>query len=257
MIAGWLALASAWAVEFSVAPVQSELAVSAGSTAQHTLQVQNKGDQVLAVRTYVWDWWYQGAGHRFEPPGTFERSAASWFTAFPQEVQLNAGETTEIRLNASVPTGVEGGWYAVAFVEAHPVREDPQSGLQLLPGGRIASLLMLRVGRSGAPKLETTPFVVKSQPGTPLVLSMDVTDTGDLHTFVQLKAVVRDARGGVVDRLDERGLRLLPGQTRPLEADGSTPLAAGTYEIVGSLVYGDDQALPLRSVVQLGTPTTP
>ncbi|MCB9688693.1 MAG: hypothetical protein H6735_26880 [Alphaproteobacteria bacterium] len=242
----------AWAVEFSVAPVQSELVVAPGSTVTHTLQVQNQGDQVLSVRTYVWDWWYDGPSHRFEPPGTFERSAAGWFTVFPQEVQLNPGEVAKVQLNGSIPNDIEAGWFAVAFVEAHPVQEDPAGGMQLLPGGRIGSLLMLRAGRTGTRTLEAGTPRVTSVSGAPLDAFFDLTDKGDVHTFVELRAVLRDAKGGVVDRLDVRGMRLLPGQTRPLEAKGTTPLAAGDYELVGSFVYGDDQVLPVRTVLHLG-----
>jgi hypothetical protein len=253
-----LAARDAGAVEFTVSPVQSDLEIRAGGTAQLVLTVQNQGTDVIGVKTYLWDWWYSDTGHRFEPPGTLDRQAAAWFTPFPRELQLAPDESAVVQLNGSIPKDVSGGYYTVAFVEARPLQPESGAGMGITPGGRIGSLVLLRVAATGTPALALGAVEVSAADGAPAAVSVALSDGGDVHTFATLRAVVRDGAGNVVDRIDGRPLRLLPGQRRSLEVKGTVPLPPGRYEIVGTVEStGGGAPLALRSEFQVPTPAVP
>ena len=248
---------TASAISLTVAPAQQTIDMQAGSSASRTLTVTNNGDGALTVNAYAWDWWYQEDGrHAFGPPGTYERSGATWVTMDPEVQVVGPGETAQIRVHVSMPSSVDGGAYAVAFIEARAGTPSSE-GFSMRPGGRIAVPILMASDGTQDHSLALLDANVEAPTATsPLTLRLTGENQGDTHAFPEFMGAIRSSRDqDVLARFQGNPKRLLPGQVDTIEATWSGTLPPGEYEVIGTVVSGDGQSEPVRQSFTVGTST--
>lgn len=246
---------TAAAVSLTVAPAQQTIDMRAGSTASRTLSVTNNGETSLTVNAYAWDWWYGEDGrHAFGPPGTFERSGATWVSMVPEVLVVQPGETRQIAIHVSMPDNIDGGGYAVAFVEARAGTPETD-GFSMRPGGRIAVPILMSAAGTADHSLVLLDASVRPPSDTePLTLTLTGENRGDTHSFPEFMGAIRSVRDQtILARFQGNPKRMLPGQITTMEATWSGTLAPGDYDVIGTVVYGDGRSEPVREPFSVGS----
>ncbi len=246
---------TASAISLTVAPAQQTIEMEAGSTASRTLSITNNGETPLTVNAYAWDWWYHADGrHAFGPPGTFERSGATWVSMVPEVQVVQPGDTARIAVHVSMPENVDGGHYAVAFVEARTGTPSSE-GFSMRPGGRIAVPILMSTQGTEDHSLSLLSASIDPPTATsPLTLRLTSENRGDTHSFPEFMGAIRDRRDHeVLARFQGNPKRILPGQTADMEATWSGTLDPGDYEVIGTVVYGDGRSEPVRESFSVGS----
>ena len=244
------------ALSLTVSPAQHTIDMLPGTTESRTISVTNNGEGEITVNAYAWDWWYQDDGsHAFAPPGTFERSGATWVNMTPDVQVLGPGETAQINVHVSMPSNIDGGYYAVAFVEAR-AGTPASEGFSMRPGGRIAvPILMAGTGTEDRSLNVLNADIQPPSSTSPLTLTLTGQNQGDTHEFPEFMGAVFSVEDqAVLARFQGHPKRMLPGQIRDIEATWSGTLSPGEYEVIGTLVYGDGNSVPIREAFSVDSP---
>ncbi len=232
--------APAHALSVTVTPAEHRVQMDAGSTETRSLAVTNNGAGEITISAYAWDWWYKADGsHQFGPPGTLERSGSTWVSMVPEKLVIAPGTTGHFEVHVSMPDRTTGGYYAVAFLEARS--GTPWSeGFGMRPGARVAVPMLMEA--SGTPTHEMSLLDAEVTPPSdtqPLTISLKSRNSGDTHEFPEFMGAIRSIDNQeIVARFRGKPTRMLPGQERIIEASWSGGLPPGSYEVIGSLVYG-------------------
>src|SRR5262245_22860789 len=89
---------------------------------QFDVAVSNDGHTPVPMRGTVMDLWFDPRTNEkvFAPPGTLPRSASNWITFVPSTFIVPPHGTAKVKLVITPPADVDGGSYAVLFVESKP-----------------------------------------------------------------------------------------------------------------------------------------
>ncbi|MBW2257407.1 MAG: hypothetical protein JRI25_22805 [Deltaproteobacteria bacterium] len=246
----------AWALSLTVAPGTVDVVVPAGSSEQVYIDVGNGGQTPLEVRAYLFDWWHEAGQQQFPPPGTVERSAALWSSVVPARLTLDAKSRDRLILVVAPPADAIGGFFAVVFVDAAAV-PNPEAAPATTLGlsARVGVLVAVRVQGTGNDALVVAGVEVRPPTeSTPLEVSAQVRNTGDVHLKPETRVVVLDGDEQVRAKLAERHPIVLPGQDASLESQWGGELEPGAYTALVTVVFGEGQATTVEHVFAVGTP---
>lgn len=223
-------MTAAHALSLGLSKLEVELQARPGGAYSEVLKVQNSSDQTVEVRVELSDWWFEGAGHRFQPVGSEVRSAAIWTATSKPTLVLAAGEIGEVEVHGTVPAGTApGGYYAAVFFNTVD-SDDVAASMSM---GTLVSVIVGSPEDAQVTCLE--PGVVTTDGAAQVTLPCKV--EGVVHERLTLKAVVRDAAGAIVHRGSSFEARILPGQQRNVVFDVPS-LSPGTYQLDGLLSGG-------------------
>lgn len=248
----------AQAFQLTVAPARALVEVEPGGTSTFPVMVTNEGDLALYVRGYAVDLAYvEGKGLLARPPGTTEHSAVNWIQVVPREMDLPAHESAQFQVTVSAPPEARDAAYATVFVHTQIANTASGSGSKMQ--GRIGVHAFVRVRGTGteAVDVRSVDFVAPTEtsPGT---ISLLLENTGSVYVQPEFKGMVRTTDGEVLGRIDARAYRpFLPGEPIPLEMHWSGFLEPGAYELVGTVLFGDQRALPLVHPFAVQDPEQP
>ncbi len=224
----------AWAFSFSVEPARVQLAVPAGKRRGTTVTVDNsKADQPVHLRVSVHDVVYLPDGtNDFPPPGSTAWSCATWLRVTPEELDIPAGTTAEVRVSAVAPPDAAGGYYAVIFFETTPSYAAQGIGINFRLGA-LTEVVIPNTARAQA-KLARLAF----QP--PREIRVEIFNEGNVLVRPTGKIKIFDAQNKSVAKLEFNPDRLgvLPKTLRAFVATLEQPLPKGTYHLRTELDYG-------------------
>jgi hypothetical protein len=249
ILAGFLVAflpATASGFGLSLSPRRVLLDIPAGDSTSYTLRVSLEGEQPVVLRAYAWDYWHGSTGRFTAPPGTTERSAAGWVEVVPREAPATPEHPLEFLVTVSVPSDAVGGYYGMLYVQTDLGSEDA-SGNESRTGVSVGAVLAVRVTGTGSEALEISGSqFVPPTASRPAAVTIDGKNTGDVHIPVEFRGVVRTTDGEVLGKVTTGHPRwFFPGESFSLEARWSTPMEPGAYELAGSVLYGEDLAIPL------------
>lgn len=239
----WLVPDAAYALALAVAPARAEVQVPAGGAASFEVQVLNKGSEPLPLRMYAWDLWYDDTHKLFAPPGTQPRSAAGWVQIVPRDAVLPAGERLDLLVTVSAPPEATGGAYAMVFVESIPGPDAPSGRA----GARMGIQVLTSVAGTGARQIRVGDASFRMPTETrPAAVLLDVVNRGDVHLSPTFHGLIRTSDGELLGRIGSEGRPwLLPGEHTALTMQWTQPMEPGAYELVGTVVYGENLAVPV------------
>jgi hypothetical protein len=201
-----------------LSPPVVELQLPPGGWRRFSIRVSNDGPDVLPVSVSTAGVTLDSDGSPKLAPADDDWSCAGWIELDKTSLELGPAASDDVSAQVKVPRGVRGGRYAVVLFRTE-MQGERRPGLQLRITAATATVVMLRVGRTGLGRGEVTGFGVGlSQEGDPQFTAA-FENTGDIHVRLQGSVTVRDQGGRVVARL-------------PLEVGTGTVLPCGRRHVL-------------------------
>ena len=234
------------------------LQIPAGESSEASFAVENVGkEETINLALYLGDWSQEGDGdRRYLPPETLSNSCAEWIELSRTQLELPAGESTDISFTVTVPSGAAGSYWAVLFVQIEPgpvTTEAPETetghAIGIREVWRKAVFIYETVPGTEEPDATIGSLGAKIDRNSGLVnISLEFENTGN--------TILRDVVGSI-DLIDQTGevadtvaipkFMILPGSTRVFELKSSKKLAPGVYIARAGVDYGDALASAQRA----------
>ena len=243
-----------------------------GETAVDFVTVVNSSEVPQAVTIEPVDWVPVSPGtQHYLPPGSLDRSLASWLRFWPSEASIEPGDSVDVQVELRAPTSAEGCYWGMLFVKlagvsgsGEPDESSSSVGMQVILGvavyancgsgdiqGRIASfatapadparqlLLILEFEDTGITRLDPTGYI-------------DIIDTDGL-TVRQLRLSEFVSLPGTCQKIEIPLTRLPSNDVRqegtPFEGD--PPLPAGNYLAIAIIDYGGDALVGAQCLFEI------
>lgn len=220
---------------FSIEPARLEFSISTGRQKGRTVTIDNsKSDEPLHLKIYAQDIIFLPDGtHDFPPAGSTQWSCANWLRVIPEEIDIPAGRTQNVRVNISVPAAdVQGGYYAMLFFESSPTYIEQGLGINF----RLGALVEVIIPKTELfkAKLANLSFF------KPDNIQVDIFNEGNVLIRPKGKIKVLDSQGKKLRQLDFNLQRLgvLPKTLRKFYLELAQPLAKGRYRLKAEIDYG-------------------
>jgi len=225
-----------------ISPTSQEVKLNPGGTTSGTLVVINDGDSDITYKVYATD--YQVHDENYHGDFTNEGkspvlSAVSWFKLPSGALVVKSRQEQNLSYTITVPPGAAvGGHYAAVFIETIPPPPTPGSA-RINRIDRVGSLFYLAVGgglHSGGMVLPLTVPLLQSQ--SPVIGSLSVKNTGNVHFQADVQAQLSDPFGKVGKPMAERG-EVLPSTTRRFDISLPSSSPIGLYNVSVTVRYLD------------------
>lgn len=221
------------ALAFSIEPSRIELSLPAGRQRGKMISIDNsKSDEPLHLKMYVEDVIFLPDGtNDFPAAGSTAWSCAKWVKIIPDEIDIPAGRTQNVRVNVSVPQDAKGGYYAMVFFESTPTYVD---GLGI--NFRLGGLLDVSVAKTEIrqAKLASFSFIEPSR------IAVDIFNEGNVLIRPKGRIKILNSRKRKIGQLDFNPQRLgiLPQTLRKFYLDLKEPLSKGDYYLKAEIDVG-------------------
>ena len=229
-----LPIPSAWAFGFSVEPTRAELSIPAGKRRGQTLTVRNaKPDEAIHLKIYARDVLYLPEGKiEFPPAGSTDWSCASWIQMVPEELDVPAGASRDVRISVIVPPDATGGRYAMVFFESGASYATEGIGVNF----RVGSLIETVVRGTERRQMQLKDVVVAA----PSHGEVSLFNTGNILIRPSGQVKVFDAAGKKVVQVPFNPIMLgvFPKTLRKLTTKLDQPLPPGAYRFRVEVDYG-------------------
>lgn len=222
------------AYAFSVEPARIELSIAPGRQRGRTVTIDNsRSDESLHLKIYMQDVVFLPDGtNDFPAAGSTSWSCANWVTVIPEEIDVPAAKTRNVRINISVPLEAKGGYYGMLFFESSSA---VIQGLGI--NFRIGGLVDVTVSGSEErmAKLANISFDNNKQG-----IGIDIFNEGNVLMRPKGRIKILDARGKKIRELqfNPEGWGVLPKSMRKFYTSLNQPLAKGEYRLRAEIDYG-------------------
>jgi len=233
---------------FVVTPMEFHVTVATNENGVYTFWVRNRGEETIALKVYVGDFWIEPDGKEaFLDPGTVGRSCSKWIAVSPEEFELAPDESKAVRFEISVPPEKTGSYWGMVFVEQtnKPTIKTAQKGQQ--------QFNILSFQRVGVRVFEDTPG---SRPGEGKVINVSVGEglkdeflrvaltmenKGDMLLKCKGTIDIKDDKGETVESLTVSEFNCYPMSKRIVSSSiKDKVLKAGHYSALAVIDYGAD-----------------
>jgi hypothetical protein len=238
------------AQQITVSPPAKQLSVDPGGSVKETFEVINSGDKAYALEVSSSAYFVEGTAYEptFKPlPG--KTNASQWvsITGFGAKT-LNGKETRKINYSVNVPANTAaGGYYAVIFAEAKPLKTENGG---VVTTNRVGHILYITVKGQIETKGTLTalelPGVVLDDAVKPGVL---VGNTGGVHFTSKVTQTAKNVLGKAVYSAELERI-VLPETQREITSEWDQTPPFGIYKIEQSAtVAGKDQSVAAKWVL--------
>jgi hypothetical protein len=224
----------AGAFGFSVEPSRIELVVPAGKRRGQSVIVKNGRSEPLHLTTYVRDIIYLPDGTSdFPPEGSTDWSCAAWVHVVPNELEIPANSSQEVRVSVIAPSEAEGGKYAMLFFETGP---SYASGDGIGVNFRIGALVQAVI--PGTERYEASMKNLTVTP--PSEIRTDIFNNGNLLLRPKGQIKIFEVGGKKVRQLsfNPNLLGVLPSTLRSFSTTLEEPLPSGSFRVKIEVDYG-------------------
>lgn len=243
--------AAAGVCSFEVSPLTVELQMTPGRAYTGTIQIANTSEEPEHIHAYCQDWTLKPDGVVvFLPAGKLPGSASPWVQLVPTELDLEPGQTQQVRYTVRVPAEASGEARTAVIFEAEVMElSAPEGPSRLVP--RIGTIMYVECGPKSPARARALRLEIDRSGG---VLAIE--NLGASHLRFKGYLEVRDERGVLVRRHDLNPFVVLPapfnrhnGRLGPEVLSG---LVAGRYEITAILDHGGEALLGARVETEIG-----
>jgi len=221
------------ALAFGVEPSRIELSIAGGKQKGATVTISNlRSPEPLHIRIYAQDIMFLPDGtNDYLPVGSTDWSCSRWIKVVPEELDIPAGGTVNVRVSIAVPEEAKGGYYSMLFFETGGFSPE---GLSI--NFRIGALVDISVLNTEVrqAKIENISFVKPDQ------FVVDVFNEGNVLVRPGGKIKILDARGKRIKQVSFNSSRVgvLPKTLRKFTVDLEQPLSRGKYTAKAEIDYG-------------------
>jgi hypothetical protein len=244
-VLGTVATPPARAQSLGLAPAEVRYKFQPGQPFEFDLAVSNDGATPEPMRVSVTDFWYNDKNEKvFGTPGSSPRSAANWLEFVPRQLTVPARGTSRVKVIATPPLQVSGGYYAVIFVESKPQLAQPATVEKkaVYTNLRLGCLVLL-----SAKNTEHYGIKVSDAQFTPpgannaMELAFTLDNQSNTHIFPETRLAILDSQHGLAAKAEGEVKRFLPQQKERLSITWSGTLSRGSYTAILTVLYGEDQ----------------
>lgn len=221
-----------------ISPTKLTVSADPGEKLKGEFVVLNSGDSPIKYKVYVNDLGIKNEDYEktFEPlPGA--TSPVSWITVPEGTKTLAPNGKAKLDYSIAVPFNASPrGYYAVIFAETIEPEVDT-TGVGRVK--RVGSLVYLTVKGDSKEKGEFLGFKTDTwQKDLPLVSSIRIQNSGNVHFEVKGEMRLKDVFGNLVDKTDVSGT-LLPETIRNFKPELSPDHMVGLYKVEGEVKFLD------------------
>jgi hypothetical protein len=221
------------ACAFSIEPARIELSIPAGKQKGKAITIDNSmSDEPLHLKIYMQDVVFLPDGtNDFPPAASTVYSCANWVKIIPEEIDMPAGKTQNIRISVSVPAQAKGGYYGMLFFESSA---GTAQGLNI--NFRIGGLVDITVTNTE----ERSAKIGNIALNTPKQIDIDIFNEGNVLLRPKGKIKIFDTRGKRIKQIDFnlQSWGVLPKSMRKFHTELDRPLSQGQYTIKAEIDYG-------------------
>jgi hypothetical protein len=206
-----------------VSPLSIESIISTGNNTLSPVIVTNTDTkETIRIKAEVLGFGQNDAG--ISIPLTEDQSqntAVPFISLNPAEFELKPGESGKINLNASIPSGSEGGKYATIVIG-----QVPEAGVSIL--GNVAVIVMLTIGESTLVKsLQITGVTIERlEPDGPITFITTINNSGNIHVRPGGQiSITKDEKK--IENLNVEPHLIIPGYDRQFVTKWDPPQNAG------------------------------
>jgi hypothetical protein len=229
-----LASPNVWGFGFSVEPSRIEVVVPAGKRRGQTLIVKNDRSEPMHLTTYVRDVVYlpDGTGD-FPEEGSTDWSCARWVHVVPEELEIPAKSSQEVRVSVIAPPDASGGRYAMLFFETGPsYAQEDGIGVNFRIGALIQAVIpgTERYAASMKNVIVTPPSEIRTE----------LFNDGNLLIRPRGQIKLFEAGGKKVRQVpfNPNLVGVLPSTLRTFSSTLEEPLPPGAYRVRVEVDYG-------------------
>lgn len=227
-----------------------------GQTHESIIELENRDSQDKKVMIYQTDYKYLASGDiSFPPPGTCNRSNASWLIFSPKVVELTAGQKTQVKFLIRAPrdssrTGTYWSMLMVQNMEKGIPEKVENAALQPFPASRYGVQIITQMGNTGKIAVEFTSATVVNH-NAKRYLVVDIENKGTRYATPELWLEVFTIDGQKAGRFISDSAGILPGCGIRREIDISS-LPKGMYSslLIADCGHKDVFGLDLKLVLQ-------
>jgi hypothetical protein len=241
-----------------VAPASVEAKVKRGTTYTQTYTLTNGTSERLRFSCSLIDYWYDENNQRVTGrPGTLPRSASLWVQFTPEATAVEPHSSATVKATFTVPLSAAGGYYTMTVFEAMPIKVSstpPAAGNAATAAIAIRFRGLVMLATEDADQYDVRIAGGKVSPptsATPLEMSVNVRNGGNVHARLRGAFALLDARGVLAGRGKIEPDKLLPGQGKTLRVPWAGELQPGRYTAVVTLSYDRVGMEPATLVYEL------
>lgn len=221
-----------------------ELSVQPGQSLNHSVTVQNPGkaaEASMTIATYTSDFVLPVSGEaQYLSGGSLKTSLGRWLQVTPGTFRLGPGEKQQVRYTISVPAGAAPGLYwGVLFFKSEspgPAAAPSANSVTMNYKIDVGQIIYVQVGQA---RMDAKLSAVQASYAPDNVsVSATVKNLGTGLVRAAGRAVVVDSAGQTVAVIELGESVALPGYTRAFTGSAAQKLAAGQYQVLIALKYG-------------------
>jgi hypothetical protein len=221
----------------TLSPIRNELEIAPGTSLDGVLLVTNSTSNPIIVNLSAEE--FSVIDQQYDYSFTEESNVAKWVNFNSNEVNLNAGESREVKYNVGVPLSAEpGGRYISLFAST----DTGQQAQGVISRQRIASLLYITVTgdvtRSGNLIGLTSPWLISDKSDWSATLQ----NVGTTHYRSRYSVSVQDLFGNEMADKTTGSTLILPGTVRLIDNKLPIPRFPGLYKVIYTIGLGDTPA---------------
>ncbi len=217
----------------SIEPARLELSIPAGRQRGKVVTIDNSDSpDPVHLKIYMEDVVFLPDGTTDYPPaGSTEYSCSKWIKVIPEEIDVPAKRSMNVRVNVAVPEGARGGYYGMLFFETTPT---VNNGLGI--NFRLGGLVDVSVTGTEERKASLAN-ITWDRPNT---VEIQVFNEGNVLIRPKGKIKIFDSRNKRVALADfnPQGWGVLPKSSRVLKAQLKESLKSGQYRLRAEIDYG-------------------
>lgn len=227
-----------------------DLDTTPGQTVSGEVLVDNETDQPQQARVYLRDYLFFADGtNAYDPPGTMERSNASWVQFSPENLTIPPGASATVSYSITIPGDVDPGtWWSMLMVESvdpnsaestvgEETEQERELGFRQVTRYGVQLASHVREGGQRDVAFDRIQLVADEDGNT--WFRSDVINTGTLMMHPEVYMRVFAADGSEFGPFEGVQYRLYPGTSVQQRIDLSA-LEPGTYQALLIVDDGDD-----------------
>lgn len=230
-----------------MSPPRVQLAALAGSQVTGIVSVDNPNPvTALDVTVSMNDVLMGPSGELiWLEPGSHQWSLAPWLTVNPLEFTLGPAQGRAVSYTVTVPDGApDGTYWSTLFLDSagpNGYERDIQ-GIGVVTRVRVGHFVYVDVGN---PTRQGRIVGLTYDPGVeaPPSVRVQISNTGTGLLRLSGSVEVRDAMGGLVERVTVEDEASFPGATHDILFPLASRLAPGNYTLLAVLDYGGSSVL--------------
>jgi P pilus assembly chaperone PapD len=239
----FLAITPAARASFSIMPMETQQRMTVGETRlTDEIEVYNSGNEPLHVSASAVAWKLTSGGeYEYSEAGTEPLSCANWIQLSPAQFNVLPQKSVRVRYTITAPQNFTNEHRAMIFFTSRPLPVKAGNGMGVMIATRMGCKLFISPAQPLSRVGRITDMELQGSAKSRARVSVQNTAAATFRAKGTLQVHSED--GTLVTQAQSNSAQVLPGASRDLWFELSTPLPAGNYMLKVVVDYGTNQLL--------------